>query len=388
MRVLHIGKYYPPYKGGIENFMRDLMKAQQKAGISVSALVHHHVPNRPSRWEEDHGLRIVRASLLTQVLYTPISSSFPGLLRTRIRTFRPDLLHLHLPNPSVFWNLIIPEARAVPWVIQWQSDVVPSAIDRRLRTAYRCYRPLEQALLRRAQGVIVASQAYLDSSEPLQRWRSKCRAVPLGVDPERLPRPGETLLHEAESAWKPSALKVLAVGRLTYYKGFDILMKAVARTPGVSVQIVGEGDLRPRLEAEIRKLGLQNRVILKGALSDPMLQAAFAACDVVCLPSLERTEAFGVVLVEAMRYGRVLVVSDIPGSGVGWVVRTGECGFLVPPGDENALRSVFQRLMAQPALLDEMGKRGTARFKERFHIRPVAHTIRRLYDEVMEGSAD
>ncbi|MFO7749576.1 MAG: hypothetical protein R6V54_05735, partial [Desulfobacteraceae bacterium] len=70
----------------------------------------------------------------------------------------------------------------------------------------------------------------------------------------------------------------------------------------------------------------------------------------------------------------------------GWVVRTGECGFLVPPGDENALRSVFQRLMAQPALLDEMGKRGTARFKERFHIRPVARAIRDLYDEVIEES--
>lgn len=388
MRVLHIGKYYPPYKGGIENFMRDLMKAQQQAGLSVSALVHHHIPNRPCKREEDHGLRIVRASLLTQWLYTPVSPSFPGLLRKWIRTFRPHVLHLHLPNPSVFWSLLVPEARGVPWVIHWHSDVVPSAIDRRLQMAYRCYRPLEQILLRRAKMILVTSQSYLNSSEPLRRWRSKCRVIPLGVDPDRLPWPGEALLHEAQSAWKPGALKVLAVGRLTYYKGFDVLVRAAGRMPGVSVQIVGDGELKGRLRTEIRKLGLQDRVMLRGPLPDRMLQASFAACDVVCLPSLERTEAFGVVLVEAMRYGRVLVVSDVPGSGVGWVVKTGECGFLVPPGDEGALGSVFQRLMTRPALLDEMGKRGKARFKDHFHIRPVARAIRKIYDEVMEGSAD
>jgi len=382
VRVLHIGKYYPPYKGGIENFMRDLLRAQKEMGLCVSALVHDHIPGRPTTWANDNGIRITRASLLTQLLYTPISPAFPRLLKTCIRDFRPDMLHLHLPNPSVFWNLLA-SARNVPRVIQWQSDVVPSRIDRRLRAGYHFYRPLEQMLLRRAQRVVVASQAYLEHSEPLQRWWSKCRVVPLGVDRRRLPWPSEERIAKAESTWAPKTLKVLAVGRLTYYKGFDVLVRAVAQVPGISVQLMGEGDHKRKLLHDIQEMGLEDRVVLRGEVSDEVLQAAFATCDVLCLPSLERTEAFGVVLVEAMRYGRVVVASDIPGSGVGWVVKTGECGFLVPPGDAQALRSVFQRLMADPKMMRELGKKGMTRFEERFHIGPVAREMSEIYAEAM-----
>ncbi|MDZ7697142.1 MAG: glycosyltransferase [Deltaproteobacteria bacterium] len=388
MRVLHIGKYYPPYKGGIENFMRDLLKAQKAMGLSVLALVHDHIPGRPTKVLHDAGIQVVRASLKTQRLYTPISLAFPRLLRGCIRRFQPDVLHLHLPNPSVFWNLVMSEARSIPWVVQWQSDVVPSSIDRRLRVGYRLYRPLEQTLLRQTKRVIVASEAYLNHSEPLKPWRSKCGVVRLGVDPDRLPLPDETQLQAAESEWKPGKLKVLAVGRLTYYKGFDVLIRAVAQTPGVSVQIVGEGELRKRLGRTIRGMGLEDQVVLRGEVPDDVLQAVFASCDVVCLPSLERTEAFGVVLLEAIRYGRVVVASDIPGSAVRWVVETGECGFLVPPGDENALSSIFQRLMSAPDMLDALRQRGMGWFEAKFHIGPVAQQIRHVYQEVVDEWKD
>ncbi len=368
--------------------MRDLLKAQRGMGLSVLALVHDHIPGRPTEALNDAGIKIIRASLNTQRLYTPISLAFPRLLKKCIRRFKPDLLHLHLPNPSVFWNLTMSEARHIPWIVQWQSDVVPSTIDRRLQTGYRFYRPLEQTLLRRAKRVIVASEAYLTQSEPLRGWRSKSRVIPLGVDPDRLPWPNETHIQAAESAWKPGRLKVLAVGRLTYYKGFDVLIRAVAQTPGVSVQIVGEGDLKRRLGRTIQRMGLEDQVVLRGEAPDEVLQALFATSDAVCLPSLERTEAFGVVLVEAMRYGRVLVVSDIPGSGVGWVVKSGECGFLVPPGDEEALRSVFQRLTDEPAVLKALGEKGAKRFDERFHIVPVARQINGIYEEVIAAFMD
>lgn len=388
MRILHVGKYYPPYKGGIENFMRDLLRAQKAMGLSVRALVHDHIPGRPTQVFNDAGIKIIRASLITQRLYTPISLAFPRLLRECIRRFEPDLLHLHLPNPSVFWNLVMPEACNIPWIVQWQSDVVPSTIDRRLQTGYRCYRPFEQALLHRTSRIIVASEAYLKFSEPLKPWQSKCRIIPLGVDPGRLPWPNENNVEEASASWKPGKLKVLAVGRLTYYKGFDVLIKAVAQSPGVSAQIVGEGELRSELNKTLEQMGLQDRVFLRGEIPDELLQALFATCDVVCLPSLERTEAFGVVLVEAMRYGRVVVASDIPGSGVGWVVKNGESGFLVPPGDEDALRFIFQHLIKKPEVLNESGEKGTKRFDERFHILPVGRQINRIYEEVSTEFVD
>ncbi|MCF8129423.1 MAG: glycosyltransferase, partial [Deltaproteobacteria bacterium] len=334
MRILHIGKYYPPYAGGMEIFLGDLLRSLQKNGLAVAGLVHHQ--DRSSSKETIDGIPIFRASSLGQVLYTPVSLSFPLLLRKMIRSFRPHLLHLHFPNPSTFWCLALREARALPWVIQWQSDVVPSTIDRRLQPAYRCYRPLEQQMLKRAKKILVASKPYLIHSNPLKPWISKCAVVPLGVDPGRLPWPEATALQLADKSWQPGRLRVLAVGRLTYYKGFDVLINATAKTKGITVQIVGDGNLAADLQRAIRQKNLKNRVRLRGGLSNEILQALFATCHVFCLPSLERTEAFGVVLLEAMRYGKPIVASDIPGSGPGWVVREGYCGWLVPPGDVDA----------------------------------------------------
>ncbi len=377
-----MGKYYPPYRGGMENFLRDLLKALKKEDVSVSALVHHHIPGRSFSREEDDGVSISRVPSCGQLLYLPLSPAFPRLLRYVIRDFRPDLLHLHFPNPSACWGLLIREARAIPWIIQWQSDVVPSAIDRRLKAAYQIYRPLEQAVLRRTKRVIVATAPYLEYSEPLRKWASRCRVVPLGIDPARLPWPDASLLKAAERSWRPGTLKVLAVGRLTYYKGFDVLIRAAGRVAGISVQIVGDGALRGALQEEIKGSGTEGRVVLRGSLQNPELQALLATCDLFCLPSVERTEAFGIVLLEAMQYGKALVVSDIPGSGAGWVVRKGSCGFLTPPGDAAALADRFEWLVSQPALCERMGMKGKESLDQVFHIRSVARRIKDLYREL------
>ena len=385
MRILHIGKYYPPYAGGMEIFLRDLLKALIKEGLDTAGLVHHHLPGRSSLKEEIEGVPIFRAASQGQILYAPISLSFPLVLKKIIRSFRPQILHLHFPNPSAFWSLAVSEARSVPWVIQWQSDVVPSAIDRRLQPAYRCYRPLEQRMLKRAKKILVASKPYLNHSIPLKPWTSKCAVVPLGVDPERLPWPETDALQQAERSWQPGCLRVLAVGRLTYYKGFDVLIRAAGRTGGIAVQIVGDGNLRDHLQRAIRRKGVESRVLLRGGLSNVMLQALFTTCDVFCLPSLERTEAFGVVLLEAMRYGKPIVASDIPGSGPGWVVNEGDCGWLIPPGSVDALARKMGNLAANPDLCRKLGRKGRENFKKKFRIQSVASGIREIYEDILAG---
>ncbi len=385
MRILHVGKFYPPYQGGMENFLRDVLKALRKEGVFVSGLVHHHLPNQPFSYEEDDGIPIWRVPSLGQLLYLPVSPTFPVRLRRAIREFRPDVLHFHFPNPSACWSLLVPEALALPWIVQWQSDVVPSGIDRRLRPAYQCFRPLEQAFLKKTKRIIVASPPYLEYSEPLRRWVDKCCLVPLGIDPERLPWPEPGRIDAAERKWAPGMLKVLAVGRLTYYKGFDVLIRAAQRVPGVSVQVVGDGVLMAGLREKIRQSGVHDRVLMRGALSDTHLQALLAACDLLCLPSVERTEAFGIVLLEAMRYGKALVVSDIPGSGAGWVVRKGACGVLVPPGDERSLARVLDHLASHPAVCKEMGGKGEASLRGVFHIGSIASRIKDIYGRIIEG---
>ena len=120
MRILHIGKYYPPVSGGMERFLGDLVDAQRRAGDEIAVLVHAEpgaAPRADPPW-------LMRCPTWTRLFFVPISPSFPFWLARAVRRFRPDVIHLHMPNASAFWALLLPSARRVPWVVHWQSDVI------------------------------------------------------------------------------------------------------------------------------------------------------------------------------------------------------------------------------------------------------------------------
>ncbi|HDZ89398.1 MAG TPA: glycosyltransferase [Deltaproteobacteria bacterium] len=387
MRVLHIGKFYPPFAGGMENFMGDLLPALERRDIRTFALVHDHEPGgrRTRHRPPYHG--VYRVPCHGTLLYAPISPGFPLALIRAIRAFRPHILHMHLPNTSAFWAMAIPAARRVPWVVQWQSDVVSSHIDRRLALAYGLYRPLEQKLLKSAYAVIASSPPYLDTSKPLERWREKCRVIPLGLDPGRLRMPGPDTQEWAGRMWRTGKTRIISIGRLTYYKGHEILIKAALDLPEAHILIVGEGERKGHLTEAIRRRGLGGRVGLTGFLPDENLRALLATSDLLCLPSIERTEAFGLVLIEAMGYGKPVVASHVPGSGMGWIVDHLKTGILVKPGHADHLASALRLLCQRPDLRGRMARAGRKRFKTLFHVDQVAGKISSLYEEVLSQGA-
>lgn len=385
MRVLHLGKYYPPFAGGMEHFLADLLPALQTHGVTTAALVHDE---QAHRWRGQHPALtdsppIYRAPCHGQLLYAPLSPAFPFWLARVLREFRPDVLHLHLPNTSAFWALLVPAARRRPWVIHWHADVVTSPLNRRLALAYRLYRPLEQRLLTTSQAVIVASLPYLDASNALQSWRKRCHVIPLGLDPARIPDPDPAAQVRAATLWGNTGFRILAIGRLTYYKGHEVLIQAAAALPDSRVLIVGTGERRTRLAALIQSLGLEGRVLLPGFQPEADLNALLASCDVLCLPSLDRAEAFGLVLLEAMRFGKPVVVSDIPGSGAGWVTRQAGHGLRVAPGDSAALAEALRKLQADPVQRATLGQAGATALTAQFGIAPVAAAITDLYRQVL-----
>jgi len=388
MRILHIGKFYPPFAGGMEHFLADLLPSQQALGLEVAALVHHEGPGWRGSIPAKGDLPplIYRAPCLGRILYVPLSPTFPWWLNRVIRDFAPDLLHLHLPNTSAFSAFLLPRARRLPWIVHWHADVVASALDRRLALAYGLYRPFEQRLLRRSQAVIATSPSYLAASQALQPWRKRCVTIPLGLDPGRLQSPDTEGLVQALTLWGDASLRVLAIGRLTYYKGHEILIRASASLPGVRTLIVGGGEYRQRLERLIQTLNLDGSVQLTGYLSEAEIAALLASCDLVCLPSLERTEAFGLVLLEAMRYAKPVVVSDIPGSGAPWLVRRAQNGLLSHPGDVRSLVAALTELQAYPERRQQLGVAGALALEQEFGIQPVAVAIGRLYGQVLGGS--
>lgn len=368
----------------MEYFLADLLAALGSQGISCTALAHAEGRSwRGSRPADDAALPVYRAPTFGRLLYAPVSPSFPLWLNRVIREQRPDLLHLHLPNTSAFAALALPAARRLPWVIHWHSDVVASTIDPRLRLAYQLYRPFEQRLLAGSRRIIATSPTYLRSSTALAPWLDRCAVVPLGLDPTRIPEPDHATLARAEAMWGKSALRILAIGRLTYYKGHEVLIRAAAELPEARVIIVGAGERREPLVSLVQTLGLGNRVELPGYQSEPMLNALLASCDLLCLPSIERTEAFGLVLLEAMRFGKPVVVSDIPGSGTGWVVHAAGHGLLTPPNESAPLAVALAMLQKDPKQRERLGDAGKAALREQFGIAKVAEAIAKIYSEVL-----
>lgn len=159
--------------------------------------------------------------------------------------------------------------------------------------------------------------------------------------------------------------ELLFVGRLVRRKGVDVLLRAVALLASDSrlhLRIVGGGPEKLFLEAEAVRLGSGERVTFEGVVDPERINALFGSCDALVLPAIvtERgeTEGLGVVLIEAMGYGKAVIASSA--GGIVDIVSDGDTGLLVPPGDPGALAGAIRHAMDHPAEMAEIARRGTA----------------------------
>ena len=376
-RVLHVGKFFPPYHGGMEVFLADLVAAQQAQGMDVSVLVHGVALAEDPPWLE-------RVPVQAQLIYAPVALGFRAALGRAIARTRPDVIHLHMPNTSVFWALTLEAAREIPWVVHWHSDVVVSRISKSLALAYNVYRPFEQAVLDRAERIIVTSPPYLAASQPLAPWRDKCSVVPLGLSTGTLTPPASGDALES-LPWTKGRFRLLSIGRLTYYKGFETLVRVMAEMPGAELLVVGGGELQPQLEAMIRTLTPAERepaVKLLGPVSEASKHALLQSCDAFCLASCERTEAFGMVLLEAMAHRKPCIVSDLPGSGMPWLIAQAGAGVMVPLDNTNAWRQAISDLQRSDSVRSQLGESGYRALRTRFSIEACAQALALDYAKV------
>ena len=178
---------------------------------------------------------------------------------------------------------------------------------------------------------------------------------------------------------------MLGVGRLIYYKGFENLVRAMADVRATAL-IAGDGPLGGALAAEAARLGVADRVVLMGRVNDADLKACYHACDVFALPSVERSEAFGIVQLEAMACGKPVVNTRLD-SAVPHVSLDGLTGLTVAPGDPAALAAALNALLDDPARRAAMGAAARRRVREEFSAELMARRTLEVYREVVAGGA-
>lgn len=372
MRVLHLSKFFPPVFGGIEVVTWELAEGLREAGVDVEVLC----ANQARATVHEHaaaGYPVTRAGSWGQLLSTSMS---PALLHElRRRHSAQDIVHVHMPDPMAavaIWAAR-PTARIV---VHWHSDVI------RQRAAQRLYRPLQDWLLARADAIIATSEPYARASASLAPWLGKVVVVPIGLSSRRFPAHAQDAgVVRLGSRWRRV---VFALGRMTYYKGFEVLIEAARQLPDdCGVIIGGHGERLEALRQRVRQAGLQDRVELPGHIPDDQLASYFEACHVFCMPSTLRSEAYGVAMVEAMALGRPVVASDIAGSGVPWVNQHGRTGLNVPVGDAAALAASLSRLLADEDLRLELGQGARRRYEEEFNAARMTQRVLALYRDLM-----
>lgn len=371
MRIVHWAKYYPPEWGGTEGVTYDLAVGASESGhdVDVVAFTRH-----ADACQDDRGVRVLRARVSAYIDTQPLSVRW---MREALRAAREaDVLHIHAPN--LIAAMILPFVpRRVATAIHWHTDLVNKGLLGRLA------RPLELIMAWRADRLLASSQLYADASDVMRRFRKKTVAIPLGIeDPVTAPcAPAPPPAIASFSAGRPM---VLAVGRAVPYKGFEYLIRAAAqmRVDG-AVVIVGTGPLEAEYRQLIAELGVSNRVMLAGRLSSEDLKSLFHAADVYVMSSAMRSEAFGIVLLEAMAHSLPIVATAIKSSGVPWVAGDGETGPIVPPRDPGAMARAIDELLTDPQKRADFALRSRARYERHFTRQKMLDAVLALYREII-----
>ena len=247
---------------------------------------------------------------------------------------------------------------------------------------------LRRMTLRGATMVLAPSKYTAEHVAAVQGVAAeKIRVLPWGLDPQF-----EALAPQAAKSAAPANFPegrvVLTVGRWRAderYKGMDTLITALprllARWPELQLAAVGEGDDRAWLEDLAEETGVQRHVHFLTGLSYPELAACYAHCEMFALPS--KGEGFGLVYLEAMACGKP-VIGGAHG-GAPEVIDDGKTGYLVPHGDAVQLATAIETLLADPALEQEMGRRGRQRVENEFRFSVFAKSFRKILRELCES---
>ncbi len=376
MNVLHLGKFDGDV-GGIERHLRALLGA-----VPLEVQVCNLVANERAITDSHrrYGYETVRAASFGSLGSVALAPSMPVVARRLQRRYQFDLVHLHFPDPlGHLTAMALP--RSVRRVISWHSDIVKQ------KWALPLYTPALRSFVHHADALIGATPQHFAGSLqiPAGKPGQIREVIPYGFDPIVLTMSDESRRKRDELLRERTGRPLIfSVGRHVYYKGLDILIRAMQHLDA-DLWIGGHGPLTTTLMELTRTLGVDHRIRFVGFIPDPVLGAYYDICDVFCMPSVERAEQFGLVQLEAMYCSKPVVATSL-GTGVEYVTLDGETGLLVPPKDPRALADALRTLLSEPTLRARMGAAGRRRVEQVFSVDQMVRKTLDVYRRVLTSS--
>lgn len=367
MKIAIISPVFPPYRGGIGTAAYVEAVELSRRGHEVAVFV----PRRPGekKEEQEKGFNIFRL----RPFFKYGNAAFLPQLRWRLKKF--DVAHLHYP---FFGGAEIVKGK-FKLVITYHHDVVGSGWLGKLFCWHtKNWMP---KILGRAEKIIVSSLDYAKNSnvkEILEKNPEKFFEVSFGVDAEKF-SPAEPRKDLVEKFDLPAGRTILFVGgldRAHYFKGLEVLIKAKAEIQNAKILVVGDGDLRPHYEEMVRKLNLGGQVVFAGSVGLEDLPGYYNLANAVVLPSLDQSEAFGIVLIEAGACEKPVIASNLP--GVRSVVQYGINGFTVSPGNARELAEKINYFLNNPDEAKKFGQAGRRIVLEKYDLKKIGEKLEKI----------
>ena len=374
--------YFYPHMGGVQKYVYEIgTRLQRVFGHDLTIVSSNwHKEENTAKTEEIGGLEVVRLPYQFKVSSTPVSIGWERALRDLIRSERPDVVNGHMPVPFI----ADAAARAaagmqVPYVLTYHNDL--TGHDLPTRIIGRCYYPLlGSRTLHLSSAIVATSDYYAQQSSHLAGYLEKLRYAAPGVDLERFGGDRTDFLRRKYRLGDEKIL--LYVGHLdreSRHKGVQYLIRAmriVRESLDAKLVVAGRGNYIDRYRRLAADEGVPEDIIFAGFIPEDEMPLYFNSADLLVLPSCDRAEGFGMVLIEAQACGTPVIGTDV--GGIPFAVDDGVTGLIVPPGDVSGLAGAIVRVLDDPDLYRAMAENGPRRVRDLFTWEKSA----RVYDRV------
>ncbi len=376
MHILIVNSEYPPIGGGAGNASAHIARELVKLGQQVTVLTARY--GDLAREQDDQGVRVLRLPTLrrkadrstaTEQMAFMVSAAllgFPIVLR-----LRPQIALAFFGAPSGaaawFWSIFV----SLPYVVALRGGDVPGFRPYDFARVHKRLAPLLRRVWRRAAGVVANSQGLRALGHAFEP-KVPIAVIPNGVDLEQF--------KVAQRKWQPPRL--LFVGRVVYQKGLDILLNALGALKASSwtIDIVGDGPRREKLQAQAHELGIADRLNFLGWKNGEELVQRYAEANLFVYPS--RHEGMPNAVLEAMACSLPVLATHIAGNEE--LVAHNETGLLVPAEDAKALRAALSSMLADAEGRQRMGAAARKRVETQYSWQRVSKEYLELMRRVLE----
>lgn len=373
MKIVQTNKAYYPKVGGIETTITTLSEGLVKDfNLKVDVLTCHQNINFTTNQTIINGVNVKYLPTYGFLHSLPLS---PGYFFS-LKKYSGDILHIHEPFPLSDISVLMSKKikrnfRKI--VVSWHSDII------RQKWSLIVYGKYIFRFLEIVDKIIVSNPALINNSDFIKNFSEKCEVIPIGIDLEWTKSSKQTFT-------KPETPIILSVGRLVYYKGFEYLIEAMRNVNNAKLIIVGSGPLRKKLNKQIIDSNLSDRVEIIPELDRESLNSLFKMCDLFVLPSIRKSETFGIVQIEAMACGKPVICTEI-GTGTTFINQDGVTGLVVPPEDSQALSTAINKILNNDSLRNFFSENAKQRALSEFNDHKMVSRVYELYKNLLEKDA-